>query len=174
MTAALKLLKVRAISSAQKKRRTGKRSAPVKRQPRRVWAWMLLVLYSAAVMYWMFIGFGRAVHSGGPLQYNVEPLKTIKLYFDLDNGVSFTGRLINLLGNVAVFIPFGLLLPLLKRRFDSIIGLTLCMAPCILLLESLQMLLRVGSFDIDDLLLNLLGVWTGYIVLHLAWGSSLQ
>jgi len=24
------------------------------------------------------------------------------------------------------------------------------------------MLLHVGSFDIDDLLLNMLGVWTGY------------
>lgn len=128
---------------------------------------MLLILYSAAVMYWMFIGFGRNSHSGGPLQYNIEPFRTIKLYVDLENGVSFTARLINLLGNVAVFIPFGLLLPLLNRKLGSIIALTLCMAPCILLLEALQMLLRLGSFDIDDLMLNLLGVWTGYIVLRL-------
>lgn len=53
-------------------------------------------------------------------------------------------------------------------------GLTLHMALWILLLESMQMLLRVGSFDIDDLLLNLLGVWIGYIFLHLAWGKSLN
>lgn len=52
---------------------------------------MLLILYSAAVVYWMFIGFGRVVHPDGPLQYNLEPLRTIKLYFDLDNGVPFSG-----------------------------------------------------------------------------------
>ncbi|MEK4064549.1 MULTISPECIES: VanZ family protein [unclassified Paenibacillus] len=167
---------MKAISSPRKTQKPGNRSVRGKLQPkpRRIWAWMLLMLYCAAVVYWMFIGFGRVVHPDGPLQYNLEPLRTIKLYFDLDNGVPFSGRLVNLLGNVAVFIPFGLLLPLLKQRLNSMFGLTLHMALWILLLESMQMLLRVGSFDIDDLLLNLLGVWIGYIFLHLAWGKSLN
>lgn len=115
----------------------------------------------------MFIGFGRTVHTDGELQYNLEPLRTVKLYFDLDNGVPFTGRMVNLLGNVAVFIPFGILLPLINTRLNSIIRLTGYTVLYILILETMQMLLRVGSFDIDDLLLNMLGVWIGYVMLCL-------
>ncbi|WP_054940290.1 VanZ family protein [Paenibacillus ihuae] len=128
---------------------------------------MLLFLYSAAVIYWMFLGFGRTVQTEGPLKYNLELLRTVKLYFNLDNGVSATGRLINLVGNVAVFIPFGVLFPLLLRKFRSLLILTLWAVPSILLLEIFQMLLRVGSFDVDDLLLNLIGVWVGYLLLRI-------
>jgi glycopeptide antibiotics resistance protein len=128
---------------------------------------MLLFVYSAAVIYWMFLGFGRTVRTEGPLKYNLELLRTVKLYFNLDNGVSVTGRLINLVGNVAVFIPFGVLFPLLLRKFRSLFILTLWAVPSILLLEIFQMLLRVGSFDVDDLLLNLIGVWLGYLLLRM-------
>lgn len=89
----------------------------------------------------------------------------MKLYFDLDNGVSLTGRLVNLAGNVIVFVPFGLLLPLVQECFRSPFILTLWVIFCILLLETLQMVLRVGSFDVDDLLLNLVGVWSGLLLL---------
>ncbi|WP_342565906.1 VanZ family protein [Paenibacillus sp. FSL R7-0345] len=129
-------------------------------------AGVLLFFYSAAVLYWMFLGFGRTVRTEGAMQYNLEPLHTVKLYFDLDNGVSFKGRLINLSGNIIVFIPFGILIPLVQARFRRVFTLTLWAVPSILLLETLQMLLRVGSFDVDDLLLNLIGVWTGLIILY--------
>ncbi|WP_231869898.1 VanZ family protein [Paenibacillus riograndensis] len=146
--------------------RSGKRHTPA--QPGRLGRAMLLILliaYSAALVYWMFIGFGRSVHTDGPFRYNLEPLRTIKLYFDLDNGVSFPRRLINLLGNVIVFVPFGVLLPLLRKSLRSVLALLFVSALGILLLETMQMLLRVGSFDIDDLLLNLAGVLCGYILL---------
>lgn len=133
------------------------RSRPLKGLTR-----VVLTLYSATVIYWMFIGFGREVHTGGPLQYNLVPLRTVSLYFNLDNGLSLINRLVNLLGNVVVFIPFGFLSPLVKTRPISWLRISLYAVPCILLLECLQMLLHVGSFDIDDLLLNMLGVWTGY------------
>ncbi|HBS46754.1 MAG TPA: hypothetical protein DEA91_23935 [Paenibacillus sp.] len=90
------------------------------------------------------------------------PFRTVSLYFNLDNGLSLINRLVNLLGNVVVFIPFGFLSPLVKIRPVSWLRISLYTVPCILLLECLQMLLHVGSFDIDDLLLNMLGVWTGY------------
>ncbi|MNI39725.1 VanZ like family protein [compost metagenome] len=149
--------------------RTGRRTQPLLQ----LGQWILLLLYSAAVIYWMFLGFGRTVRTEGPLQYNLEPLRTVKLYFNLDNGVTLTGRLVNLLGNVAVFVPFGLLLPQLFRSLRSIIRLSLWTATGILLLETAQMLLRVGSFDVDDLLLNLIGVWTGYFLLRLGRRNKL-
>lgn len=130
---------------------------------------ILFIVYSAALVYWMFLGFGRTVHTEGPFRYNLKLFRTIKLYFDLENGVSLTGRLINLLGNVIVFAPFGFLLPLLKRNLNAVIRLLMVSAAGILLLETLQMLLRAGSFDIDDLLLNLAGVLCGYIMLRIVY-----
>lgn len=161
----MRLSKVRHIAKPRKQRRKGSRGGSKQYRPRRQpMKWLLLVLYSAAVVYWMFLGFGRTVRTDGPLLYNLEPLRTVKLYFNLHNGVTFSGRLVNLLGNVVVFIPFGVLLPLLIRKLRSVLMLTLWTALGILLLETLQMLLRVGSFDVDDLLLNLMGVWVGYIL----------
>jgi glycopeptide antibiotics resistance protein len=94
----------------------------------------------------------------------------VRLYIDMSNGVSYSGRIVNLLGNVAVFVPFGILLPLVTSGGRSLLRLTLVSVPSILVLELLQMLLRVGSLDIDDLLLNLLGVWAGYALLRLVRG----
>ncbi|WNS45691.1 VanZ family protein [Paenibacillus sp. MMS20-IR301] len=158
-----------AISNNRKRRSGGKPLAgrQVLPQGRRILAWLLLIAYSAMLIYWMFLGFGRAVQTEGPLRYNLEPLRTIRLYFDLSNGVSYSGRLVNLLGNVAVFVPFGILLPLVKPRYNSLFRLTLISVLGIFVLELMQMLLRVGSLDVDDLLLNLLGVWAGYALVRL-------
>ncbi|MNF08806.1 VanZ like family protein [compost metagenome] len=54
----------------------------------------------------------------------------------------------------------------MQARLRNVFTLTLWAVPSILLLETLQMLLRVGSFDVDDLLLNLTGVWAGLIILY--------
>ncbi|CAM4450463.1 VanZ family protein [Paenibacillus typhae] len=155
--------------SRKRVKRRGRHSSS-RRHPRpavRFFVGLVLLLYSGAVLYWMFLGFGRTVRTEGPLLYNLEPLRTVKLYFDLDNGVSLTGRLVNLAGNVIVFVPFGLLLPLVQERFRSPFILTLWTIFYILLLETLQMVLRVGSFDVDDLLLNLIGVWSGLLLLRI-------
>ncbi|NOU78248.1 VanZ family protein [Paenibacillus sp. LMG 31459] len=172
MTAPLKSLKVRAISNTRKHRRKRKPAANRQKLPpgRRILAWLLLLIYSAVLIYWMFLGFGRTLQTEGPLRYNLEPLRTMRLYFDMSNGVSYSGRLVNLLGNVAVFVPFGILLPLVSTAYRSVLRLTLVSVLCIIVLELMQMLLRAGSLDIDDLLLNLLGVWAGYALLRLVRG----
>ncbi|WP_405112052.1 VanZ family protein [Paenibacillus sp. FSL K6-1217] len=168
----MKLLKVARIAKPNAGRRKGKASTAKQVLPpgRRFLAWLLLIAYSGMLLYWMFIGFGRTVQLDGPLRYNLEPLRTVRLYFDMTNGLSYASRLVNLLGNVAVFAPFGILLPLVVTGYRSLIRLTLLSALGIMVLELLQMLLHVGSLDIDDLLLNLLGVWTGYALLRLVRG----
>ncbi|MEK5032678.1 VanZ family protein [Paenibacillus sp. FSL R7-0302] len=168
----MRLLKVARIAKPRTSRRKGKAATVKQALPpgRRFLAWLLLIAYSGMLLYWMFIGFGRTVQLDGPLRYNLEPLRTVRLYFDMTNGLSYANRLVNLLGNVAVFAPFGILLPLVVTGYRSFIRLTLLSALGIMVLELLQMLLHVGSLDIDDLLLNLLGVWTGYALLRLVRG----
>jgi glycopeptide antibiotics resistance protein len=148
----------------------------VRAQTRRVRRWVLaaLILYSATLLYWMFLGFGRELRPGGPLHYNLVPWKTVSLYFDMENGLSLWTRAVNLLGNVAVFVPLGIFLPTIWNQLRSALRLALVMVPAILLLECLQMLLHAGSFDVDDLLLNMLGVWVGYAMVRLAGAVAVR
>ncbi|UUZ89954.1 VanZ family protein [Paenibacillus sp. P25] len=69
-------------------------------------------------------------------------------------------------GNIGVFVPFGLLLPFLFKRARSYAGFAVIFGGIIVLLESLQMFLRVGTADVDDLILNEIGGLIGLWVFH--------
>lgn len=70
--------------------------------------------------------------------------------------------LINVFGNILLFIPFGLLLPLALRRFRTLRSALLVMGLTSLFFEVTQMLLVIGVFDIDDVLFNVAGGLLGY------------
>lgn len=73
---------------------------------------------------------------------------------------NFNTSMINLIGNIGVFIPFGILIPLLfGRRYSKFLSIFL---RGLLVLEGLQLITRRGSFDIDDFLLNTVGATIGY------------
>ncbi len=81
------------------------------------------------------------------------------------------GCLRNTIGNVVLFMPFGILLPLLDLRFRSITKVILTAACLSLSIEAIQFALRfVGSgraVDIDDVLLNTLGACLGYALVRI-------
>lgn len=69
----------------------------------------------------------------------------------------------NLLGNVVVFMPLGFLLPSLHGELRSVTLVT-TFALCVsLLIELLQYLSGQRVADVDDLLLNTLGGFLGYV-----------
>lgn len=69
-----------------------------------------LIGYTALLAYWMLLGFGRR-YTYATLRYNLKPFETIKHFMQVDR---FNPDIwvINLLGNIGVFIPFGILIPL--------------------------------------------------------------
>jgi|SRR5882672_1285489 len=77
----------------------------------------------------------------------------------------------NTLGNIALFLPFGILLPLVSDRFHGMKRVVLLAAGVSLSIETIQFLSRfIGSpraVDIDDVLLNTLGAWLGFVVYRL-------
>lgn len=92
---------------------------------------------------------------------NFTPLKTIKMYIDYSYMLnSFE----NLVGNVAVFIPFGYLLPVIKRSARSCFVLIFYAFMFSLGIELFQLFSAFGAFDVDDLLLNTAGAVLGYLV----------
>ena len=76
--------------------------------------------------------------------------------------------LLNLLGNIALFLPLGILLPLISRRFltlKRVLLTALCLSVSI---ETLQFVLRFfgnpRAVDIDDVILNTVGACLGFAV----------
>lgn len=90
---------------------------------------------------------------------NFVPFKTIVPYLFGYKGWIIAG--VNLVGNIALLVPIGFLLPSLYKNITWRTSLIVAGASG-LLIELLQTVLRVGIFDIDDVILNTLGVMIGY------------
>jgi glycopeptide antibiotics resistance protein len=72
----------------------------------------------------------------------------------------------NVVGNIALFIPLGIYLPLTRR--DKRVWPNLLIVLCTsVLAELLQGILGIGSVDIDDVILNCLGGLVGISVYRL-------
>lgn len=67
----------------------------------------------------------------------------------------------NFLGNILLFIPIGLLFPMVtwKTKWYWTIGVGLSFS---LLIETIQLFTSLGYFDPDDIILNTLGAAIGY------------
>ena len=72
--------------------------------------------------------------------------------------------ILNLIGNVGMFIPSGIVLPVIYKRLDSFWKVTAAGAMISLCIEIIQLPFSVRASDVDDLILNTLGVAVGYAV----------
>jgi len=69
-------------------------------------------------------------------------------------------------GNIGWFVPFGFLLPQLKKL--SFAKTLLCGFLFSLSIETIQFIFRIGFAELDDLILNTTGVAIGYALLLFA------
>lgn len=70
----------------------------------------------------------------------------------------------NIFGNLLLFLPMGLYLPCLSKGLRTFGRLIVSMMLIIVLIEMLQVLLRRGSIDVDDFILNISGVIIGFAI----------
>ena len=134
------------------------------------------VMYLFALVIILFMGGRSANYAQGLplLEYlknssNFVPLKTINMYiWALESGtMSKVIPIYNLVGNLLLFLPMGIYLPLLFKglgRFMKYIGMILFVLTCV---ESIQIISRLGRFDVDDLLLNTAGAVVGFMMYQL-------
>jgi len=104
--------------------------------------------------------------------YNLMPFDTIKQYIVNFRYYNFDIVFKNLLGNIVLFIPIGIIAPLLNTRLLKWVPLILFTFLLIFCVELAQMLLRVGSFDVDDIILNTLGAAIGLLMTKTVIASS--
>ena len=133
----------------------------------------MLFVYSL-VMLWLLFGRENGWEEGLPYRQqlrsniNLIPFLTIKNYYytliGSSSGEMVRHCFINLAGNVLLFIPAGYLLPRLWRRQRKFVLFLFTCACLILLVEAIQLVTLLGSFDVDDVILNLSGMTLGYLL----------
>lgn len=98
---------------------------------------------------------------------NLIPFKTITLFLTSANEhtLPLSSIITNLLGNLIAFMPLGFYLPLFFKHFKKWYVYLPCVIVIIGIIEALQLLLKCGSCDVDDLILNVIGAVIFYFIL---------
>ncbi|MGG1517794.1 VanZ family protein [Paenibacillus oryzisoli] len=119
----------------------------------------ITIFYIILILYFLFFAFGRVGGAAERYTFIFLPDNFFKLPSISD---LLHPTLMDLVGfgNIAAFIPFGILIPLLYRitfiRFITLFILS------ILVMETIQALTLLGSFDVNDAITNSLGAAVGY------------
>lgn len=76
----------------------------------------------------------------------------------------YDGWKMNIIGNIAMFIPVGIVWPICFKELDSVLKTVFAGAGFTLLIEISQLLFYERCSDIDDLILNTTGVMIGAMI----------
>ncbi|MEG0452848.1 MAG: VanZ family protein [Coprobacillus sp.] len=102
---------------------------------------------------------------------NLIPFQTIIDFITMGNG-QYLRIVSNVLGNIAIFVPLGYLFPILFSKIINKFKMTIIVFGFSLCFESMQYVLYLGTFDIDDLLLNTIGGLIGYLIYRIVYRHS--
>lgn len=130
------------------------------------------------VLLFILFGMNRGVWANMSMmeyalfQMNIIPFKTIGEYIGAicSGSMNLYIPLTNLFGNLFMFFPMGFYLPAWFSKIDTWKRYLASIAVILLLLELLQFVSKRGAFDIDDLILNMLGALAGFYV----WKSYIE
>ncbi len=122
-------------------------------------------VYIICLIYFLFFAesTGRTFE-GRTYHYNLVLFREIGRFFRYRETIGTTGVMLNLVGNVVAFVPFGFFLPVLSRKCRSFLYMVFFSFEFSLVVEIIQLVSKVGSFDVDDLLLNTIGGAIGYLI----------
>ena len=140
----------------------------MKKETKRKIKWIsvvLFIIYLILLTYFLFFAesYGRVL-SEREYSYNLQPLKEIKRFWIYREQLGFFAVFTNIIGNVLCFVPFGAIFPVLNRKTRHFVVIVLLSFQFSLIVECIQLISKVGSFDVDDLLLNTVGGMIGYLV----------
>lgn len=125
---------------------------------------LLFVLYIFFLIYFLCLAewYGRE-NTWQEYRYNLELFKEIKRFLAYREQLGLFAVFANLLGNILIFVPFGFFISMASRKRSFFMTLFYSMSLS-LGVEIVQLVTRVGSFDVDDILLNTVGGVFGFIL----------
>lgn len=107
------------------------------------------------------IATGSEYHSPN----NFVPFASIN---ELINHFYFMVPLKNILGNIVLFVPLGFILSLKFKQINNLLSVVLIGIFSSTLIEFTQLLLPNRAFDVDDIILNILGSMIGFLILKVS------
>ena len=141
----------------------------------RICLWAAFAVYGFALIYILFLSRIGRYQYGSFLEYvkysvNLIPFKTVWGYVEdyiAEGPWVLTLAVRNIGGNFILLFPMGMFLPCLfpkTKNFRRTVLISFCTILCV---ELIQLLLRCGIFDVDDLILNISGWFLGFAVLKI-------
>ena len=133
--------------------------------------YLLFGCYCALMIYLLFLQRDYAVSASLKEHIknsvNVIPFHSIHQFIYIINHYGITSDLtrfaiINLVGNIIMFMPLGYFLVVIFHKQRNIFYFFMTCFLIIGSIEILQLLTMVGSFDVDDVILNMVGCLIGY------------
>lgn len=125
--------------------------------------WLLFfLLISNSILGGLGVKLGVDTHlkDSGVWGLNLVPFRTILTYHKHVSGFNY---LSNIWGNILLIVPLGLMAPLLWKAYSKFWPLFFQGLVFLLLVETIQY--KTGrSGDIDDIILNLIGLSLGYLL----------
>ena len=139
-----------------------------------LWCVYLFLLIYILLMYQRQLDFSWWVYGGWSTlmswmaeRINLIPFRTISRYLlTMNYATGMRSVLINIGGHMVLFSPLGFFLPRLRPWFQSWLIFSVSVLGLITVLEFLQLVSMSGSFDVDDILLNVFGALLGFIFLR--------
>lgn len=136
---------------------------------------ILFVIYIILLAYFLFFSehYGRT-ETLGNYRYNLVLFKEVRRFIIYRKELGMESFLVNILGNILAFAPFGFALPIISVHNRKLINIVLLSMEFSLTVELLQLMLKVGIFDVDDIFLNTLGGLFGglcFVIGHRIWKS---
>ena len=127
--------------------------------------------YCLLMVYLLFLQRGRSPIFGGGYvntmlaNLNLRPGAEIQRFLRVWNDPMYhRAAVVNLVGNIVMFIPLGFCLPWANAPLRRFWKTLLVSAGVIILVEAVQLVTLLGHCDVDDLILNLIGVTIGYLL----------
>lgn len=138
-------------------RASGKRASAI-----RLGIWLCFILYCVNLLILLFgyrfsfdgiseLGWAAYIRANT----NLIPFGTL-----LENIVH--RNFLPLIGNVLLLFPLGIFLPLLRSKLQHTLHFFCTLLLICVFLEAAQLFTKLGSFDVDDMILNVLGGVLGY------------
>ena len=126
---------------------------------------ILFAIYAVLLFYMLFVAemFGRGGSTNAGI--NLTPFAEIRRYLTNISTLGFRNVALNVLGNIVIFMPMGYALPSLFTKGSRWpLNYVIICATFSITVEVLQFASGTGSADIDDVILNTLGGFLGYLV----------
>ncbi|MBQ6404141.1 MAG: VanZ family protein [Oscillospiraceae bacterium] len=137
--------------------------------------------YCLLMVYLLFLQRGRSPIFGGGyvdtmlanlnLRPGTEICRFLRVWSD---PMYHRAAVVNLIGNVVMFIPLGFGLPWANAPLRRFWKTLLVSAGIIILVEITQLITLLGHCDVDDLILNLIGVSIGYTLYALFYKLGIR